>query len=99
VNHIAVAGYAYGRSGDVERAMAHLEELTARAAHGYVPAMWIALVYLGLDDLDNAFHCLDRALAERDGSLVLITAAVEFDRVRKDPRFTSLLERMGLARS
>ena len=34
---------------------------------------------------------------ERDGSLILITAAVEFDPVREDPRFKSLLRRMGLA--
>ena len=40
---------------------------------------------------------MDRAFDERDGSLILITAAVEFDPVREHPRFTSLLERMGLA--
>jgi TolB-like protein/Tfp pilus assembly protein PilF len=97
VNHIAALGYAYGRSGNVERAKEHLEELSARAAHGYVSAMWMALVYLGLSDLESVFHWLDRAFEERDGSLILITAAVEFDPVREDPRFKSLLKRMGLA--
>ena len=58
--------------------------------------MWIALVHLGLWDLVGLFHWLDRAFDERDGSLILITAAVEFDAVREDPRFTSLLGRMGL---
>jgi serine/threonine protein kinase/Tfp pilus assembly protein PilF len=97
VNHIGVLGYAYGRSGNVHRAKEHLQELTARAAHGYVSAMWLALVHLGLSDLESLFHCLDRAFEERDGSLILITAAVEFDPVRQDPRFKSLLRRMGLA--
>jgi serine/threonine protein kinase/tetratricopeptide (TPR) repeat protein len=96
VNHIGVLGYAYGRSGNVNRAKEHLEELTARAAHGYVSAMWMALPYLGLGDLESLFHWLDRAFDERDGSLILITAAVEFDPVREDPRFKSLLKRMGL---
>ena len=95
-NHIGALGYAYGRSGNISRAKEHLEELTARASHGYVSAMWMALVHLGLGDLEHLFLCLDRAFEERDGSLVLITAAVEFDPVREDPRFTSLLERMGL---
>lgn len=96
VNHIAVLGYAYARSGDFARAKEHLEELTERAAHGYVSAMWMALVHLGLSDLEGLFHWLDRAFEERDGSLILITSAVEFDPVREDPRFKSLLERMGL---
>jgi serine/threonine protein kinase/Tfp pilus assembly protein PilF len=96
VNHIGVLGYAYGRSGNRDRANAHLHDLTARAADSYVSAMWIALVHLGLWDLRELFHWLDRAFEERDGSLILITAAVEFDPVRQDPRFKSLLERMGL---
>jgi tetratricopeptide (TPR) repeat protein len=97
VNHIAALGYAYGRSGNRDRAKDHLEELTRRAAHSYVPAMWSALIHLGLSDRDSLFDRLDRAFEERDGSLILITGAVEFDAVRDDPRFKSLLERMGLA--
>jgi tetratricopeptide (TPR) repeat protein len=97
VNHIGVLGYAYGRSGNLHRAKEHLQELTARAAHGYVSAMWLALVHLGLRDLESLFHWLDRAFEARDGSLILITAAVEFDPVREDPRFKALLRRMGLA--
>jgi eukaryotic-like serine/threonine-protein kinase len=97
VNHISVLGYAYGLSGNRDRATALLEELTMRSATGYVSAMWIALVHLGLSDLESLFHWLDRAFEERDGSLILITAAVEFDPVREDPRFKSLLGRMGLS--
>ena len=96
VNYVGVLGYAYGRSGNRDRARDHLEELTARAAHAYVPAMWSALVYLGLSDLEGVFTCLDRAFEERDGSLILIAAALEFDPVRDDDRFKSLLGRMGL---
>jgi len=96
VNHIGVLGYVHGRSGNRDHAKEHARELAARAGEGYVSAMWVALIHLGLGDLDGLFHWLDRAFAERDGSLILITAAVEFDPVRGDPRFTSLLERMGL---
>jgi hypothetical protein len=58
--------------------------------------MWIAMIHLGLGDQERLFASLDRAFEERDGSLILITAAVEFDPVREEPRFTSLLTRMGL---
>ena len=97
VNHVGVLGYAHGRAGNRDRAEALLHELTSRASQDYVPAMWIAMVHLGLSDLAGLFHWLDRAFEERDGSLILITAAVEFDPVREQPRFTSLLGRMGLA--
>jgi eukaryotic-like serine/threonine-protein kinase len=96
VNHIGVLGYAHGRSGNRDKAKELLQELTARAAQNYVSAMFVAMVHLGLSDLESLFHCLNRAFEDRDGSLILITAAVEFDPVREDPRFKSLLGRMGL---
>ena len=97
VNHIGVLGYAYGRSENRQRAKEHLNELTARAAVGHVSPMWFALVHLGLSDLESVFRWLNRAFEERDGSLILITAAVEFDPVREDSRFKALLDRMGVA--
>jgi eukaryotic-like serine/threonine-protein kinase len=98
VNHIGVLGYAYGRSGNREHAKAHLDELATRAAKGHVSPMWFALVYLGLSDFESVFRWLNRAFEERDGSLILITAAVEFDPVREDPRFMALLDRMGVGK-
>jgi serine/threonine protein kinase/tetratricopeptide (TPR) repeat protein len=97
VNHVGVLGYTYARSGNRDRATAHLEELRSRAADGYVSPMWFALVHLGLSDLDSLFQWLDRAFDERDGSLILVTAAVEFDPVRGDARFKALLDRMGVS--
>jgi serine/threonine protein kinase/Tfp pilus assembly protein PilF len=96
VNHIGVLGYAYGRSGNRERAEAHLHELAVRAQYGYVSAMWTAMIYLGLGEFEKLFEWLGRAFEERDGSLILITAAVEFDPVRDHPRFEALLRKMGL---
>jgi TolB-like protein/cytochrome c-type biogenesis protein CcmH/NrfG len=96
VNHIGVLGYAYGLSGNRDRAHEHLRELTERTRESYVSAMWIAMIYLGLSDRDRVFEWLHRAFEERDGSLILVAAAIEFDPLRQDPRFTVLLERMGL---
>ena len=97
VNHVGVLGYAYGRSGNRERAKAHLNELTTSAVEKHVSPMWFALVHLGLSDVESVFRWLYRGFEERDGSLILITAAVEFDPVREDPRFKALLDRMGVA--
>jgi serine/threonine-protein kinase len=96
VNHVGVLGYVYGRSGNRDRANEHLQELTARAADGYVSPIWFALVHLGLSDFERLFQWLTRAFEDRDGSLILVTAAVEFDPVRQDARFKALLDRMGV---
>ena len=96
VNHVGVLGYTYARSGNRDRAIDHLQELTARASDSYVSPMWFALVHLGLLDLESLFGWLNRAFEERDGSLILVTVAVEFDPVREDARFRALLDRMGV---
>lgn len=95
-NTVGVLGYAQGRAGNRDAARALLGELTDRAAGEHVSPMWPALVHLGLGDHDAVFRCLDRAFEERDGSLVLVTSAMEFVSIRQDPRFPALLERMGL---
>jgi serine/threonine-protein kinase len=95
-NHIGVMGHAHALAGNRDRARTLLHELAARASASYVSAVWMAMIHLGLGELDALFSALDRAHAERDGSLVLVTAALEFDPVRQDPRFKSLLGRMGL---
>ncbi len=95
-NQIAALGHAYGRAGNPDRARALLQELMARASELYVAPMWMALVHLGLGDREGLFQWMDRAYEERDGSLILISAAVELDPVREDPRFKAILERMGL---
>jgi serine/threonine-protein kinase len=95
-NHVGALGYAYGLSGNGDRARALLHELDARAAGSYVSPMWPAMIQLGLSDVESLFQSLNRAFEERDGSLILITTALEFDPVREDERFKSLLDRMGL---
>jgi serine/threonine-protein kinase len=97
-NHVGVLGYVHARAGRVEQAKSLLAELAELSGRRYVSPMWPALVQLGLGDADALFASLDRALEERDGSLVLVTSAVEFDPVRGDPRFRGLLDGMGLSR-
>jgi len=66
------------------------------AERGQASPIWLALAHIGLGESDPAFAWLERAFDERDGSLILVAASPEFDPLRKDTRFRSLLERMGL---
>jgi serine/threonine-protein kinase len=95
-NHAAIQAYIQGLAGRTEEARVVLGQLREQAARGAASPLWVALAHVGLGEADAAFEWLERAFEERDGSLVLIGASPEFDPLRGDPRFTSLLERMGL---
>ena len=56
----------------------------------------IAIVYALIGDKDDAFHWLDKAVAEKSGYVQNIRAWPEFDNLRSDPRFKAILIKMGL---
>lgn len=60
---------------------------------------FIALVYAALGDKDEAFQWLERAYKEHDDDLALLKVDPRWDSLRGDPRFMSLLQRVGLPSS
>jgi serine/threonine protein kinase/TolB-like protein/Tfp pilus assembly protein PilF len=93
---IAALGYAYAMSGRIEDANNMLELLLEKSEEEYVPPYWIAVVYTGLGDNNNAFKWLDKAYEEKDGSMVFLKVIPIFDSLRSDERYTQLLSKMGL---
>src|SRR5262249_3311701 len=91
----AQLGYAYARTGRTEDARAILKGFGDRAAKGPFPAFAFALVYLGLDDKDQAFRSLQRAVEQRDVNLGLKSDPI-WDPLRGDPRFTQVLRAANL---
>ena len=55
-----------------------------------------AILYGDAGRLDDAFACLDQAIASRDPALVYLSVAPQWDCLRGDPRFTKRLERLAL---
>ena len=58
----------------------------------------LSRVYLGLNRLDLFFAELDRAYSERN-VLIYLPQAPEFDSVRQDPRFQSILKKLDRGNS
>ena len=56
----------------------------------------IATVYGYRGEADPAFQWLERALSERDTTLTSIKADALFSKIRSDPRYATLLQRVGL---
>jgi hypothetical protein len=56
----------------------------------------VATVYGYRGDVDPAFQWLGRALKERDGTLTRIKSDPLFQKIKSDPRYTALLQKVGL---
>ena len=62
----------------------------------YVSSLYIALVYTGLGQRDEALRRLNEAYDERCDYLVYLPTEPLADPLRADPRFDDLLQRLGL---
>ena len=87
--------YAYAVSGRRDEAVKILKDLSSRSSHSFSNAPEIAMVYVGLNDKDQAMAWLEKAYAERFSPWVLMRPC--FDPLRADPRFHNLLHRVGLS--
>jgi class 3 adenylate cyclase/Tfp pilus assembly protein PilF len=93
---LAVLAHVYASAGKESEARTILADLLERSRTRYVPSYWIALVYTGLGDTDQAMTWLERACDERSSWIVWVKVEPRFDRLRSDPRFMALLRRMRL---
>jgi len=89
-------GYVYGILNEREKAERILRELQEKKKERYISSYFIALIYLGLGQIDKAFEWLEKAFEERDFGLTNITSFPEFDKLHSDRRLTALLKKIGL---
>jgi TolB-like protein/DNA-binding winged helix-turn-helix (wHTH) protein len=88
--------FAYAVSGRTTEALKILDDLKKRSTRsGYSNAPEIALVYVGLNDKNQAMVWLETAYQERFNPSILMRPA--FDSLRAYPPFRDLLRRIGLS--
>ncbi len=93
---LSLMGHEYAVSGDKVNANRSLAKLKEVATRKYVPAVYFAVIYTGLNEKDEAFRWLDKAYEERCEYLVYLGSEPLADPLRGDPRFARLLSRIGL---
>jgi tetratricopeptide (TPR) repeat protein len=93
---LAFLGSVYGLSRQPQRARRILEGLQGVARHQSVSGYYVAQVYLALGDTDAALNWLEKAAEERSPLMVFVKVAPQFDKLRAEPRFVALLNRIGL---
>lgn len=89
-------GYALAKMGQREEAKAILSRL--ETSDVYVSPAELALLYGGLGEKEKALSALDRAYAEHDLQLQFLTIDPHYNDLAAEPRFTALLQKVGLSK-
>ncbi len=94
---LAALGDTLARAGFVWEARSLLDELQATAKARWIPAASLAVVNIGLGDLDAALTHLETA-CERHEMLGGLKMHPAYDPLRSEPRFQRILKRIGFLR-
>lgn len=91
----AELGYTLAVAGKREEAEKIVRDLQEQSQHRYISSDYIAQVYVGLGDKDQALFWLEKGYKE--GSLWLFNMAIYLPLLRSDPKFADILHRMNLS--
>jgi TolB-like protein/DNA-binding winged helix-turn-helix (wHTH) protein/Tfp pilus assembly protein PilF len=93
----AELAYIYGRTGQLEKAQLWLTKLEAmNRRHPLDPAVFVR-PNIGMGNKEQALVWLERAYAQHANSMMLLKVDPVYDPLRDEPRFQSLLRRMGFS--
>lgn len=92
----ATLGHAYAVSGRRDDALKILDELQKLSRERYVSPYFIALVYVGLGDDQQAVTWLEKAREERQPYLTLMKVEPVFDRLHSNSKFMAIERTVGL---
>jgi eukaryotic-like serine/threonine-protein kinase len=91
----AFGGYALAKFGKRAEAEKILAELSKLASARNVPAYYFAIIYNGLNDLDETFEWLEKAFDQRDPKMTFLKVEPKWNNLRMEPRFIALMKRMN----
>jgi TolB-like protein/Flp pilus assembly protein TadD len=93
---LARLGHGYALAEKRDEASAVLVQLKSLSNQRYVSPYDLAIVHVGLQEIDEAFAWLTKALDQRSLWLGYLNVEPQLDPLRSDPRFHDLLLRIGL---
>ena len=93
---IAALGRAYGLAGRKDDALQVIDELQQLSKQRYITPYAFVLIYACLSMNDDAFDWLQKAYEQRVAELIYLKVDPFLDNLRSDPRFTTVLRKVGL---
>ena len=94
----ACRGSLYVAMNKPDKAEEYLKKLLAakNSLQGQPVQTSLASLYASLDRPDEMFHCLNKSVEIKEGSALYFWGFPEFKKFSSDPRFTELLQMMGI---
>ncbi len=93
---VAMAGVVYERQGNRAKALEILAKLHSELTNNNGHSINLAHLYLALGDKTQAYECLERSFAQHEPDLRALTYDRRWIPLRNEPRFNSLVKRVGL---
>ena len=94
--YVSALGHAYAISGQRKMAEESLVRLKEQSKQRYVAPFDMAVIYIGLEEKEQALKYLDMAFEDRSFNICWLATDLRFDAIRGDPRYQDLLRRMHL---
>jgi serine/threonine protein kinase/tetratricopeptide (TPR) repeat protein len=92
----AALAHTFGAAGRTKEAFQMLDELTELATKRYIAPYFFAGIHVGLGEHDRAMEYLEKSYEEHCHWLIYLHIDPSMDGLRDNPRFQSLLRRIGL---
>jgi TolB-like protein/Tfp pilus assembly protein PilF len=89
-------GVTYVRMEKKDKAQQVLDNLIEQSNKEYVPPYFVAILYFALEEKDLGFKWLEKAYEDRTIGLAMLKITQAYDSVRSDPRFITLIKKVGL---
>jgi TolB-like protein/DNA-binding winged helix-turn-helix (wHTH) protein/Tfp pilus assembly protein PilF len=93
---LAALGHAYAVAGKRVEALQLLDELKSQSARRYVSPFYLALMYAGLGEHEQALTWLNKSYDDRSNNTIFLNVVPQFDGLRSEPGFQTLRHRIGL---
>jgi len=89
-------GWVYAVSGRRADGLKIAQQFRDLSSRSYVDSYFLAGIYAGLGDRDEAFRLLENGYNEHSAQMPYLGIDVFWDGMHSDPRYADLLRRMGL---
>ncbi len=93
---VALLGYAFGISGQREKALEIIADLNELSKTRYIKPFWFAVVYSGIGDHEEAIDRLEESFNERSDTMAILRVYPLIQGLHAHPRFIKLQEQIGL---
>ncbi|MHC4536430.1 MAG: protein kinase domain-containing protein, partial [Planctomycetota bacterium] len=92
---LAGLAYANAAAGNTREAQTLLKEALDRSKEEHIPPWAVSVTYACLNDKDRAFDWLNKVIEQKHKSAILLKVDPLWDPLRKDPRFSEVLQQMN----